>query len=444
MKPMKSLRTVLRLTLMLVFLLGHPLAAQLGTESIVTAPVPVATSFFGSAAATDGSLLVVGIPTDATPGFSAGAAEVYRLTDGAWTHDQTLFSDAPAPNDRFGSAVAVEGDLIAVGAPFDDTTGNDDGAVFVFRWLGGVWIQEDKLISTMISDGELGTSVDIGVAVPSDSPSGEVVFDVIAGAPNAGFDQGAVALWELSPDGTVWNELAAFVDSEPTSRGRFGEAVSMRGDRIVVGAPFDDLNGTNSGSAYLLRRQGAINAWSEEAVLQPSDTATGDRFGTAVDIDGPLVVVGSPFDDDLGGSSGSVYVYEGIGANPPEQKITAGDGANGDNFGGAVAIDRDRIVVGAVNDDDQGQSTGAVYTTRRDPSLLWPVPAKTLASDASANARFGHAVSARSGITVVSANQADLPGANNAGAVYIFARVVFTDSFESGNFSAWSATVGAP
>ena len=89
----------------------------------------------------------------------------------------------------------------------------------------------------------------------------------------------------------------------------FGGSVSVSGDYAVIGADWDDDNGNNSGSAYVFERDGAGN-WSEVQKLTASDGAAGDEFGWSVSISGDYLVIGAYADDDNGSSSGSAYVFE--------------------------------------------------------------------------------------------------------------------------------------
>ena len=86
----------------------------------------------------------------------------------------------------------------------------------------------------------------------------------------------------------------------------------MEGDAVVVGAYKDDDHGMDSGSAYLFVKPssgGWVDA-TETAKLTASDGAAGDEFGYSVAVDGGTVVVGAHGDDDRGSDSGSAYLHE--------------------------------------------------------------------------------------------------------------------------------------
>ncbi len=137
----------------------------------------------------------------------------------------------------------------------------------------------------------------------------------------------------------IFSQLKKLTASDGAVGDRFGDSVSVSCDTAVVGASSDDDNGNNSGSAYIFKRnQGGADQWVEVKKLTASDGAAGDQFGRSVAISGDSVVVGAEGDDDNGDNSGSAYIFERNqgGADNWGQfsKITASDGAVGDRFGG--------------------------------------------------------------------------------------------------------------
>lgn len=141
----------------------------------------------------------------------------------------------------------------------------------------------------------------------------------------------------------------------------------------IVGAVRDDHNGSASGSAYIFERSGTT--WSQQAKITATDGALADQFGVSVAIDGDHAIAGAPGDDDNFPNSGSAYVFRCAGATWTEQaKLTANDGASGDSFGNSVAIDGGHVIVGANNAFTF--SSGSAYVFE-----LVAFPAAILASD---------------------------------------------------------------
>ena len=186
------------------------------------------------------------------------------------------------------------------------------------------------------------------------------------------------------------------------------KSVAIGNGRIVVGAYQDDDNGSTSGSAYIFDLDG-----TQLAKITASDNAAGDSFGISVAIGNGRIVVGAYQDDDNGSSSGSAYIFDLDGTQLA--KITASDGAANDYFGYSVAIGNGRIVVGAYADDDAGSSSGSAYIFDLDGTQL----AKITASDAAANDYFGNSVAIGNGRIVVGAKQDDDNG-ETSGSAYIF------------------------
>jgi hypothetical protein len=204
--------------------------------------------------------------------------------------------------------------------------------------------------------------------------------------------------------------------SDGAANDDFGRSVAIDGNIALVGAYGDDVNGTDSGSAYIFRYNGSN--WVEEAKLLPSDGAAGDYFGLSVSIDGNIAVVGANRDDDNGSSSGSAYIFRYNGSTwIQEAKLLASDGAASDKFG-CSAIDVNIVIVGAYGDDDNGSNSGSAYVFRYNGST-WIQEAKLLASDGADSDYFGRSVAIDGNIAIVGAYWDDDKG-YHSGSAYIF------------------------
>ena len=216
----------------------------------------------------------------------------------------------------------------------------------------------------------------------------------------------------------------------------FGYSVSNDGDTMVIGAPYDDDKGVQSGSAYVFTRDTAgdlTSGWTHVAKLTADDGAASDYFGMSVSIDGDTMVIGAYYDDDKGDNSGSAYVYTRVTAGDLTStwtqvaKLTATDGAVNDEFGYSVSIDGDTMVIGAEGDDDKGSSSGSAYVFTRDtPGDItsdWTQVAKLTAGDGAASDNFGLSVSI-DGDTMVIGAYADDDKGSNSGSAYVFSKYV--------------------
>jgi hypothetical protein len=218
-------------------------------------------------------------------------------------------------------------------------------------------------------------------------------------------------------DGTAWTEQAKITASDGAADDRFGGSVAISGDYAVVGARGDDDAGSASGSAHIFKRDGT--AWTQEDKITASDGAEGDNFGWSVAISGDYAVVGAYYDDDAGWQSGSAYIFKRDGTAWTEQaKINASDGVGSDNFGWSVAISGDYAVAGARGDDDAGSASGSAYIFKRD-GTTWIEQAKITASDGATSDNFGYSVAISGDYAVAGAYYDDDAG-YNSGSAYIY------------------------
>ncbi|MDP8210623.1 MAG: PKD domain-containing protein, partial [Candidatus Stygibacter australis] len=207
------------------------------------------------------------------------------------------------------------------------------------------------------------------------------------------------------------------IASDGTVNDKFGGSVSISGDNVLIGAYWDDDNGSNSGSAYIYNYDGT--SWVEQQKLTASDGDTGDRFGATVSISGDYALIGAYFDDDNGDNSGSLYVYHYNGTSWVEQqKLTPSDGYAGDYFGHFVSISGDYALIGASGDNDNGNRTGSAYIYYYN-GAEWVEQQKITASDGNEWDEFGDKVSISGDFALIGANKDDDYG-SCSGSAYIF------------------------
>ena len=161
--------------------------------------------------------------------------------------------------------------------------------------------------------------------------------------------------------------------------------------------------------------------WSEQAKLTASDGASGDEFGYSVSIDGDTAVIGALHDRQWLRSSGSAYVYvRSNGVWSEQAKLTASDGAENDRFGYSVSIDGDTAVIGAISDEDNGHNSGSAYVYVRSNGV-WSEQAKLTASDGASSDDFGLSASIDGDTAVIGAYGDDDNG-SNSGSAYVYVR----------------------
>jgi len=184
---------------------------------------------------------------------------------------------------------------------------------------------------------------------------------------------------------------AKLTASDGASGDEFGVSVSLSGSRALIGASRDDDIGPDAGSVYVFDFNGT--SWIQTAKLTASDGAAGDRFGWAVSLLGDRALVGAFGDSDSGSSSGAAYVFDFNGTSWIEStKLVASDGAEDDQFGFSVSLAEDRALVGVVQDDDNGSNSGSAYLFDFD-GTSWLETSKLGAGDGAAGDTFGWSVS---------------------------------------------------
>ncbi|MCP4133872.1 MAG: hypothetical protein GY754_23080, partial [bacterium] len=201
---------------------------------------------------------------------------------------------------------------------------------------------------------------------------------------------------------------------------QFGNSVSISddGETVIVGTSYDDIGGfSNAGSAIIFQLED--NSWQEKE-LAPSDPAAGALYGRSVAIssEGDTVLMGAVNDDDNGANSGSAYIYSLVGNEWDLCKLVPSGGAAGDYFGETVAISShgNTIAVGAYGDG----GVGSVSIYRYRVWSNWDI-VKLNASDAASGDQFGKSVAITDdGNTVVVGAWNDDDNGSNSGSVYIY------------------------
>jgi hypothetical protein len=381
---------------------------------------------FGAAVAISGDTAVVGAPqADTAAGADAGAAYVFVRSGAAWTEQRKLTSPEGVAGDGFGGSVAAEGDMVAVGAPGDDTAaGTDAGSAFVFVRSGAAWELQQQVAASDGAAGDLlGCSVGLAGAVLAVGACGE----------DGGAGPGEGAAYVFTRSAATWTEQQKLRAAAGAAQDRFGVLALAEGT-LVVGAAFDDVgSAVDAGSVHVFAAAGA--GWSAPQALTLDEEAALDRFGGAVAASGDTVAVGAPLHAEPGGpATGAVYVYlrDGDGWRL-QQRLQPLASAAGDEFGAAVALEGDTLLVGAPRrDGGAGADTGLAYVFTRSGST-WTEQQALAAPDAQAGALFGSAValSGDDALVGASGHGAGLP----AGAVYVFGR--------SGSAWSWGQTLSA-
>ena len=245
---------------------------------------------FGYSVAIDAGIITVGSFGDDDNGSVSGSAYLFDAATGTQLH-KLVPLDGEA-QERFGSSVAISGNTVVVGAPFDNQNGHWSGAAYIFNATTGVQIA--KLVANDGADDDFfGTAVAIGDGV------------VCVGAykdGDQGYSSGSVYLY----DAQTGTQLMKILASDGSALTNFGGDVAIDNDILAVGAWGANIGSTLSpGAVYLYD----LNTGNEIAKLIASDGAQSDFLGTSVAIQNETVVTGAILADSPLSNQGSIYLF---------------------------------------------------------------------------------------------------------------------------------------
>ena len=295
----------------------------------------------------DGNRLAIGAPY--ANGTDSGHVRVYQWSGMAWTQLGTDI-DGEAAGDGFGRSVSLssEGNRLAIGTPWND---DNSGHVRVYEWLDSKWAQ-------------LGADIDGDATAPYTGFSVSLSSDgnrLAVGAPwshGNGSYSGHARVYQWS--GTAWTQLGADIHGEAASDDS-GKSVSLSsdGNRLAIGAPGNDGNGSESGHARVY--QWSDMAWTQLGADIDGEAAEDNSGAVSLSSDGNRLAIGAPRNDGNGTGSGHVRIYQWSGM-AWTQLGTDIDGEAAEDYSGAVSLSSDgnRLAIGAGGNDGNGDHSGHV------------------------------------------------------------------------------------
>lgn len=363
-------RRMIEIALCLVVALYSAKAfAQDCRDLMLSSPDPIVGESFGKAMAIDGRTLVIGAPgTVDARSKNPGRAFVFKYDDDHWQLVAELSYSGSDNGDQFGTSVAIDENVIAIGAVLARGKENArTGAVYVFHRPRQGWRSTDDPndVLTPSAGGELerfGTAIDIsedwllvGMPLFGDEPR----------------DHGAVFAFEY--DDEEWEEREILTRPQPVRNEHFGLRIEMEGDMAVIGAPnlyWHALPGT----AHVFLLGESDDDWNHMQTLSAGDDRfAGDHFGRSIALqrgtrpDDHWLVIGATGDDDHGEHSGSAHIFHveesrnGYAWNRVS-KLVADNSTKGDHLGFSCDIEGQLVILGAhsTNIGDE-KNVGAMY-----------------------------------------------------------------------------------
>ena len=422
----------------------------------IRASDPFTDAKFGQAIDLSGNYAIVGAQFDDRDENAqdtltdAGAAYIFERDPitGAWSQKQKLVASDRATDDRFGYAVAIDGNYAVVGAKNEDedengqaTMNNAGSAYFFKRNAAGVWEETQKVVSWDNRKGIqfFGHAVDIhgnyaAIGAPDEGRGAN---------PSTTFKAGAVFTYERDANGT-WISHQKLRTADLGYTAQFGISISMDRPNMIIGAvgEREDAGGANSfvgaGAAYIFTQDPNSGLWAQSQKLTSSQRGQNNFYGYSVTIAGNYAAIGELYQEldtagaNLLSSAGAVYIVEQnnngiwsevLALNAPSRK-------NLGFYGESVSMSGDRLLVASQGDDEDAQNmnplnrSGSAYLYKRSANELWSLDQKIVSPDRRAEQKFGTEVCLNgSDIMISLSEETHNPGSANrieqAGSVYI-------------------------
>lgn len=492
---------------------------------------------FGRFVSISGEYAIVGAYWDDDKGTNSGSAYIYKCDGELWTLQAKITADDGAEDAYFGGSVSIFGEYAAIGTYVNEDDTTPSGSAYIFKRSGEVWSQYSKLTDEFGGPVSINGSYAIAGAWWGDD-NGENsglahIYNVAGMAPNnppvvahkiadqvKQVDFATYTVADLDtvfsdPDGDVLNYteisdnniavtingsllelgstpgfagicqvIVSASDSEYSISDTF--TVTVEGNVLYVTPSSQSIqatsvrtsfyvyntgpgegtmnwtavandswltivrggSGTNSGlitvehgsnsgaqrsGSITITATGAMNSPQTVNITQGSGLTEGetkivaddgneeDNFGGAVCISGEYIIVGAYCQDTFEDESGAAYIFKREGESWTQQAKLISDGSMlADRFGNSVSIDNDYAVVGAYRDSVSAKASGSAYIFKRNGGL-WTQQVKLTASDGDTNDIFGCSVSISGDYAILGAEGDDDKG-SDAGSTYIFKR----------------------
>lgn len=418
-----NMRRFLFTTLAALCLVNSTLAQNWTEIYKASNPEATADTRFGTSVAIDGNYAVIGASADnydasnSNPLDEAGSVFIFkRATTGTWSFITKLTADDREAYDNFGASVAIYGSTIAIGAPFEGSDESNvvvanSGSVYIYDLTGDDWTFTKKLKA---SDREVGDNFGTSVALYNKT--------LIVGATNEDHsstgtammnNSGSAYIFELVAD---WVETAKITASDRTINDRFGDAVAIHGDNIIVGTRFSgkDLSGANliafAGSVYAFKKDVSGNWIFNHKIVAPTRVET-TWFGAEVSMTNTHAII-SAWGDNFDAldqneivDAGAAYIYElqTDGTWLFKQKVVSDNRIENDHFAYSVGISGNNAVIGS-RFEGTPDAAGVAYFLQYDGASNWDLVLKTPASDATESAAFGTAAAISNDFAIIGDN----------------------------------------
>jgi len=395
------------------------LVLSLAATAVLVSPGLAQSGSFGNSVVIDGDALIIGEPNNS---FRPGMVYVYRKSESDWIESARLTAPGAERADGFGAVLALSGNTLFVATRA--------GSLYTYERSGATWAFSGTLTAEDLVgldpqcnfNGYCG--VDYGISLSADRDW------LLVGHSRTATDAsrmrtrqrrdgesvplpppGTVYAFQRGPDGR-WTEQQRIESPAAAAGDAFGAAVSVVGDRLLVGAPKAARNGGSlEGAGRVFEYRLMDGLWREGAELTVAGEAEALFGATIVSSEG-RAVIGAPLS---GLGFGAAFVFNldaATGTWSERARLDAPEALEGDVFGGSVALDGDDIWVGAPV--VRGLETGMAFVFS-DGTVT---DIRFTEEETNTEDSFGHRVVAGEGIAAVTASGLD----HQAGGVFVYER----------------------
>ncbi|WP_298340835.1 T9SS type A sorting domain-containing protein [uncultured Algibacter sp.] len=375
----------------------------------------------------DGNIVAIGATANNGNGERSGHVRIYENVSGVWTQIGDDI-DGEAAFDRSGSSVSLssDGNIVAVGAVFNDGNGNASGHVRIYENVSGTWTQIGDDIDGEATGDLSGHSVGL-------SSDGNIVAIGATQNDGNGSSSGHVRIYENVSG--VWTQIGDDIDGEAADD-RSGSRLSLSSDGNIVAISGDFNDGNGEASGHVRIYENVLGIWTQIGDDIDGE-ASGDRFGLGLSLssNGNIIAIGTGENDGNGEASGHVRIYENVSGIWTQIGDDIDGETAGDFLGRSVSLSSDGsiIAIGVPGNDENGPDSGHVKIYRN-ISGVWTQVGTTINGEATGDLS-GQSVGLSSDGRVIAIGA---PGnAKNSGhvRVYDLSAVLSTKSFERDYFS---------
>jgi hypothetical protein len=302
----------------------------------------------------------------------------------AYTEQQPLIASGQSAHDLFGLAVHIDGDTIAVGAPWEGQATQRAGVVYLFERKEGVWAQTARLSAAKPSlRGLFGSSLSL---------RGNTL---VVGAPGERKETlsnaGAVYVFQRNSAGE-WAQTTRLQPEQQHAGDFFGASVAQTATDVIVGAHLQDDTQVDAGQVYVFRA--GDKGWSAKGTLKAPGLKAGSLFGNALEADGNTLAIGAYGHENKTPGGGAVFLFE----QKPDgewhyyRTLNASKNKAFSEFGWSLDLRGNRLLVGAPYEDTSLEQTGSSYLFERDAKGEWVVVERLVYTEEGFKGRLGASV----------------------------------------------------